>query len=240
MPFLTPNDGTLDNLVCRCIRFPDDDLWIAILSGLFHDLCQTYNYEQFGTATPEQCRDIGYEIFQSFSEGDCMIGLIMPYATATPPTNALACDGSIFLRESYPKLYERINPALVIDADSAYLPDLRDRFALGAGLTYATLSSGGAATVALTAAQNGSHSHTTQPHSHTNAPHSHTEITAIVSAAMEPVPVPVPSAIPGAGLTGPASVAIDPATVTVDNSGNGEAHENMPPYTALPYCIIAR
>jgi microcystin-dependent protein len=105
------------------------------------------------------------------------------------------------------------------------------------------------------------HSHTSPPHSHTSVPHSHTESAAaplVTTVGLEP---PEPTALPAPGVTGPSTVIINPATaiinaatigidqttatideetVVIDDSGAGEAHENMPPFVALPYCIVAK
>lgn len=63
--------------------------------------------------------------------------------------------------------------------------------------------------------------------------------------AVPPIPAggieaPAPASEPGPAVTGPEVVVVEPATVTVDSSGLGDAHENMPPYTALRYCMVAR
>ena len=71
-------------------------------------------------------------------------------------------------------------------------------------------------------------------------PHFHTEGTTtpiLVSELPDPI---FPAAIGSIGVTSAESVLIDPAAVTIDSAGGGEAHENMPPFLALNYGIIAR
>jgi microcystin-dependent protein len=91
------------------------------------------------------------------------IGLIAPYGGGTVPVGWHLCDGSA-----------HGSAALQAVIGSANTPDLRDRFVVGAGSTYAMGNTGGAASVTLTAAQSGlvGHSHTassgTQSANHTH------------------------------------------------------------------------
>lgn len=62
-----------------------------------------------------------------------MIGYIMPYMTESPPANVLACDGSTYLREDYPALYEVLASVFIVDSDHFTVPDLRGRVVVGAG-----------------------------------------------------------------------------------------------------------
>lgn len=57
-------------------------------------------------------------------------------------------------------------------------PDLRDKFIVGAGAAYASGDQGGAATVALTAAQMPSHTHSGPSHTHSTPAHTHTATSA--------------------------------------------------------------
>ena len=241
MPFLTPDNAAMDNAVCRRIWFPDDELWLAIIKGLLHDICLPWNFEKFGTLTPEQCAEVGNQIFELFAESDCMLGAIFPYATASPPTSCLPCDGSTYLRADYPRLYAKLDPMYIVDSDNFVTPDLRDLFILSSGTTYSPGDTGGAAAVALTEAQNAQHSHGNDTHTHTDTGHTHGEITAITSTASPPVPPAViPSAIPGAGITGISYATLSSTVINIHTSGSSEEHENMPPYTTLSYCIVAK
>lgn len=77
-------------------------------------------------------------------------GSVVMYAGSIAPTGWLLCNGQS--TTGYPAL-----AALV----GATVPDLRDRFVVGAGPSYALKATGGAASVTLTAAQSGvpTHSH---------------------------------------------------------------------------------
>jgi microcystin-dependent protein len=154
-----------------------------------------------------------------------LTGLIMPVCTAALPQGTLLCDGSTHLRVDYPNLYDALDLAYIIDADSFMVPDLQDRFVLAAGPLHAAATSGGSATATLTVDQLPAHSHTTQPHTHT-------EVTAVPTAIAIGPGVPAASAVPGAGVTGTATVIVDP-------TGNGQPVDLNPPYFALRYVVVA-
>lgn len=154
-----------------------------------------------------------------------IVGLIIPVCTAAIPDGTLLCDGSTYARSDYPNLYDALDTFYRLDAASFFVPDLRDRFILGSGPAHAVNDSGGSFEHVQSASELAAHTHTTQPHTHT-------EITAtptIVSIGLEP---PVPSALPGAGLTG-ASVVI------VDSTGGSAPMDITPPYLALRYVVVA-
>lgn len=154
-----------------------------------------------------------------------LIGTIFPYVTTDPPPYTLPCDGSVYLRADYPQLYLQLDDAFIIDADSFFVPDLRERTLFGVGGAFAMGDTGGEQTVTLTVDQ-------IPAHSHSNSPHSHSEIAAVTTLINGGLEAPASAAVPAASTTGLASV-------TIDDTGGGEAHNNMPPYLALKYCIGA-
>lgn len=154
-----------------------------------------------------------------------LTGLIMPICTAALPQGTLLCDGSTHLRADYPNLYDALDLAYIVDADTFITPDLTDRFVMAAGPLHAAATSGGSASTTLTVDQ-------LPPHTHTTQPHTHTEVTAtgtVVSVGLEP---PVPAAVPAAGITGAATVIVDP-------TGSGQPIDVNPPYFALRYVVVA-
>lgn len=142
-------------------------------------------------------------------------------------------------------------------------PDLRDRFIVGAGLTYPNANTGGAATVALNAAQMPVHAHaiTDVAHAHgvadpghahgVNDPgHLHGANNGGAFVTNTGSGGPVVSSGSSGGVTSSTSIAgtgisiagagtgigIVGATTGItgtQNTGSGAAHENRPPYFAL-------
>lgn len=146
-----------------------------------------------------------------------MIGLIIPFATALPPPNVLPCDGSTYLREDFPQLYDVLDPIYIIDADSFFVPDLRGRTVIAAGngmglTTRSVGDTGGEENHQLVTDEIPSHSHT--------IPRTTTTL------AVEPGEVAVLSPIPLI------------ADFTGDTGGDG-SHNNMQPFYALNYGILA-
>jgi microcystin-dependent protein len=154
-----------------------------------------------------------------------LVGLIMPICTGDIPQGTLLCDGSIYQRADYPNLYDAIDPGYRIDADSFTVPDLRDRFVLGAGPDHAPASTGGNPTITQTVDQ-------MPPHSHTSPPHSHTESAAAPTSVTIGLEIPVPAAVPAGSVTGATAV-------TIDSTGGGQPMDIMPPFVTLRYVVVA-
>jgi microcystin-dependent protein len=154
-----------------------------------------------------------------------LTGMIMPICTVDIPVGMLLCDGSVYQRADYPLLYAAIDPGYHIDADSFTVPDLQDRFVLGAGPVHAENSIGGSFEITQTIAQMPNHSHSTDPHSHTVVE----SVPAIINGGLE---APASAAVPTPGTTGL-------ATVTVHDTGGGDAMDITPPFIALRYVVVA-
>ena len=156
-----------------------------------------------------------------FASGDiCMIGAIQAYATTALPSGILPCNGSQYQRVDYPLLYAALEAPYIVDTDQFITPDLRGRTIIGTGQG-ASLSnrnvddSGGEEQHQLTIAEMPSHDHSS---------HSH----------------PIPNidgeapAIPDISASPPFNLA------NTGNRGGDQSHENMPPFRALHYGIVAR
>lgn len=139
-------------------------------------------------------------------------------------------------------------------------PDLRDRFVVGAGTSYAVGATGGAATVTLTEAQMPSHTHsiTATATSESAGAHTHSvtdpgHVHAIISPNYALAGVAGAgnngwingslNAVSGAAVTGisinsaGAHTHVVSVTATAATTGGGQAHENRPPYYALAYIM---
>lgn len=198
------------------------------------------------------------DMYLEFIESEaCMIGAIMPYVTDSPPPAMLECNGLQYQRADFPRLYDALPAEYHAGPDYFHVPDLRGLFIMAADNDNPPGTTGGAATVTLTAEEMPSHTHTTQPHTHGSAPHTHTtqphthnaqypmiNIDLELPGAPDPLaagnpPILAPTT-PAIVVVDPATVTIDGATVTIDSTGADQAHENRPPFVALKYGIVAR
>lgn len=146
-----------------------------------------------------------------------LIGFCFPLILGSLPANCLLLDGASHARTDYPGLYLLLNPAFVLDADTFFVPDLRSRLPIGAGTgtglsTYTVNQAGGQETHTLTIAEMPSHQHSLPQ-----------ELPLIVLAGAIPISTPTALPLDGTGF-----------------AGGGLAHNNIQPYRALQWAVVAR
>jgi len=146
------------------------------------------------------------------------VGVIVPSAVALDAPDFLPCDGSQVLQATYADLYAAISDTFG-SADEGYfrLPDLRGRTAIGtgqgSGLTNRALAdTGGAETHVLTLSEMPQHRH---------------------QYYKEPTADEAGRGFGGYHITGAA--ALNYTTY----QGGDTAHQNMQPWLALHYFIVA-
>lgn len=154
-----------------------------------------------------------------------MLGTIQAVIRDTLHSSMLICDGSVYNKDDYPQLWA-VWPASMKDVSTLTLPDLRNLFLVGATVDYSLGDTGGEASHTLTEGELASHSHSTIPHTHTEGNAAPTLIA--IGAG-----VPAPSGVPSVGITGAADVTVNPA-------GGNEPHNNLPPYYAVVYAVVAK
>ena len=111
---------------------------------------------------------------------------------------------------------------------------IQDRFLLGAGLTYSGGAVGGEASHILTINEMPSHTHTQKEHNHTQQPHTHQyEYDNNNNSSGDYFALR--SGKEGIGNTKIISTtALNNGTTALnENTGGGQAHNNMPPYLAV-------
>lgn len=198
-----------------------------------------------------------YKLWDRIRKARGLIGAIIPYATEEAPPGTLPCDGNLYERADYPALYDLLGLQYQADPNFFRTPDLRGQFILGAmHPDYPVYSAGGEREHTLTAEEMPEHiheadphTHEADPHSHSNTPHTHGYTQPTFGVDIESVGVPDPTGVgnpPVPMTTSASAVSIDNAnvtlqetTVSIQPSGGGQAHNNMPPYIAFNYAIVA-
>lgn len=172
-----------------------------------------------------------------------MAGAIQMFAGSSAPEGWLLCRGQAVSREDYSALFAVIGTTYGAgDGSMTFnLPDLRDRFPVGAGSSYAINGKGGANTVTLTTSQIPAHTHGKSgaiTNGITGGSHSHS-MNKIWSD--------------GTGSSSAYKMTTD-RTLTTRNTaaqththnlpahehtsvGGGQAHENRPPYIGINFII---
>lgn len=102
---------------------------------------------------------------------------------------------------------------------------IEDRFLLACGTTYSNGATGGEATHKLTISEMPSHTHTQNAHSHTIGSLARYTVTGNGNASV------------GDGYGNTQNYKTGSTTATNQNTGGGQAHNNMPPYLAV-YCWV--
>ncbi len=65
MPYLTP-DSPPDDTRCFRLSVPNDITWIGIVKGALSELIKAYNFEKFGSATPEETAGRFLQMYDEF------------------------------------------------------------------------------------------------------------------------------------------------------------------------------
>lgn len=70
MPYLTP-DSPPEDTVCFKIVIPNDIGWIGIFKGAVSELIKSYNFEAFGTSTPEETAAVFLDAYDLMVFAEC-------------------------------------------------------------------------------------------------------------------------------------------------------------------------
>ena len=109
-------------------------------------------------------------VIDSLANPSTPVGSITMFAATNPPEGWLICNGHAVSREVYGVLFAVIGLAFGVGDNTTTfnVPDMRDRFPVGAGSTYSVNTKGGATTVALDTNSMPSHSHSASASSSTD------------------------------------------------------------------------
>lgn len=140
------------------------------------------------------------------------IGTICMFYSSTPPTNWAICNGQVVARTD--------------GGGNITTPDLRNKFIVAAGATYAHDTTGGAATDAVTTDSNGAHTHTAAA----GGDHDHGAATGGHSLTVAEMPEHSHQLQRNGGADGTGLVVADWTTGSnaIDSgpSGSGDAHSH--------------
>jgi microcystin-dependent protein len=170
----------------------------------------------------------------------------------------LLCQGQSVLRATYPNLFSAIGTTFgAADGTHFTLPDMRNRFPIGAGTSAALAATGGSFNHTHTStAHSHSHSHTEAAHTHPLSDAGQAKITIASSATLDAVATPTWTSTrrytntftsvgnttwtEGAGLAGATDSTSPGATGTDATSTTpGATGSNNPPYIGLNFIIKA-
>lgn len=257
--WLTGDYAAAGDTICRRLRIPNDLGFMIAVSGALWALTSEDNWEEFGSMTAEETAMQAKQMLWDWWK-DCpsMIGTVVATMTGSTPDNMLLCDGSSYSKQDYPELWE-VTASTFKDFfnETFTVPDLRGSFVKGRATGDAMGAEGGQSEVALTkqqlpvvtVAQN-AHGHQAIAHTHTQVGHQHLYQTPSINIDVEAPGAPDPF---GAGFPMvpagtdwrapeilPAAGAVNVTTATNQPFGGGQSHDNMPPFVALRYCVIAK
>lgn len=173
------------------------------------------------------------------------LGIIQMWAGAKVPEGYVLCDGTAYKQSDYPELFAALGSAFnmaLSAAGTAYttqsgyfrVPDLRGRFVVGrhdSDNDYRTNGQGGGAkTVALTEAQLPSHKHNFKDYYHS-------EGSKKIKGNYDAVET---NSNVGCGDTDYDNHYLQWYKHDTEAAGNGQAHENRPPYYVMAYIMRAK
>lgn len=190
--------------------------------------------------------DNGYEWQDAKGGGSdepIQAGIIYPFAGSTVPNGFLLCDGQAVSRTTYSELFNVIGTTYGEgDGSTTFnLPDLSGRFGVGSSDSYALGSVGGEAEHTLTVDEMPQHNHSAS----TSSAGAHVHSVRYKSFSMTQTTSGYAvlrrnqsgDSYDGTDSDAALSAGSHTHTVSVGNSGGGQAHNNMPPYISLNYII---
>ena len=159
-------------------------------------------------------------------------GSMLMWPTATAPSGYLLCNGQAVSRSTYATLFAVTSTVYGVgDGSTTFnVPDLRDRFPIGAGTTYSAGGTGGSADAIVV-----SHTHTATS-TVTDPSHSHSA-SGIVGVGGGGFATSSPgTAASGSVGTGSSSTGISVATTNASTGSSGTG-ANLPPYLGIHFII---
>jgi len=215
MPTFVIGSGVGDNYATLLLEMPNVSWFKSAVLGALYELSYDWNWREEGDvavsfAVEEASQMLAGYRFMEFNPFP--VGLVLPFAADTPPAAFLLCDGGDYATADYPELFAVVGYSFGGADDRFNVPALSTRSIVGVGGGFGFGDSGGEISHVLDTTEIPSHVHTIP-------------LTA-TTLAVEPGEVTVLTPVPF-------------FTQDTGNTGGDGAHNNMPPYLALSYCIYA-
>lgn len=258
--FTTPENLPPSQSVRRQIFLPAATEWLGLFNGAFSLLCNEDNWqEREGGVSVEDTVQVYREAFISMVD-NYMIGMIVPVMLDPLPDYMLLCNGDNYSGDDFPELYAVIGDEWKLGDGTFVVPHLEGRFIIGAmpeedgeGHIFPIDNTGGSYEHTLSVDEIPSHTHTENAHNHTTQPHNHSQVShshsipagnaagstanTVARTSITAGTVATDSLAPSINNT---TVLVDNATATIQNTGGGQPHNNLPPWRAFRYAVIAR
>lgn len=172
--------------------------------------------------------------------GDWFVGEIRNFSFNVVPSGWHLCDGSVLPINQYTALFSLLGTAYGGDGRTTFaLPDLRGRVMVSKNNAkpddYTLGKTGGAETVALTAAQLPAHNHNFACRQEAGTVGAIANNFVSSSGASAQIATPQPLyAVPVMTIP-PTMISLNPGSI--DNTGDGVVHANMQPFLVTNFCI---
>lgn len=170
--------------------------------------------------------------FIAKKELSCPVGSIVAFYTRDIPENWLLCDGQSIDEKLYPELYHLLQHKNV--------PDLRNRFLVGAGNNYPLGSTGGQDSVTLQTSQIPVHTHHITGIQSNNEPFKDVDLGWMRREEMHGVYGTDRTVYYYKSDKFDTKFFNTKTSTPIQNTGEGLSHENRPPYHAVYYIIKAK
>ncbi len=229
MPTFSTGSGVGDNYATLLISFPDVDWFKRNIMGALDQMTMADNWVENGDVGVSFAVEESEKIFQGYifmGFNPIPVGLIHPFANPTVPAGYLLCDGGTYATTDYPELFSTIGYSFGGSGSDFNVPNLIDRNIIGASGAFSFGDTGGEIDHTLDVSEIPSHGHSDAGHTHSI-----------------PLVVGLPAQA-GVGFSANQTVPIITDSTglgfaNITNTGGGGAHNNMPPYMSLSYCIYA-
>lgn len=191
-------------------------------------------------ANPNTVATVGY-----VSNFSLPIGIYLPYTGTVPPNGDwVFANGQELSRTGYSEYFALVGTSYGIGdgVNTFNVINLSGRVTVGAGLGFALRQTGGEETVTLTTNQMPRHNHPTNPHTHDviDPGHIHNSDNGRNGGPGGPG-----EGKPNGSRTNPTTssitnISIENATVTTQEVGNSQPHNNMQPYIVSNFILKVR